>query len=390
MDILILGAGYAGLACALRLANRARGRATITLVNASESFVDRIRLHQVAAGQAMPTRQLRTMLRGSDVRLKLGRVRAIDPTGSVLIDNERLRFDRLVIALGSHTDIDAIPGIREYAFTLDGGSTKRLAEALSPMANSEARISLIGGGLSGIEAAAEIKESYPRLRVSLLTSRMLGEGLSEVGRRHLQSALSRIGVSVEENAKVRKITKNAVELDERSIESELCVFAGGFVAPAVLRESGVLVDHRGRALVDGFLRAIGHPNIYVIGDAAVMDAPPYPMTMGCKVALPMGIHVAENLARSLRGKGEEPFDYADVIYCISLGRREGLVQPMRANGTPAGWIIKGRPGAFIKEGICKSVLWAIEAERRGWAFYAWRRTGRALLEAASNEKALPA
>lgn len=390
MEILILGAGYAGLACALRLANRARGRASITLVNASESFVDRIRLHQVMAGQSMPTLELRTMLRGSDVRLRVGRVMAIDPEGSVLVDDERIRFDRLVIALGSRTNADAIPGVDEYAYTLDAGSMEGLARDLPGLAASGGHLAVVGGGLSGIEAAAELAESHPKLRVTLLTGGAIGEGFSEAGRRHLLHGLTRLGVAVEEKTTVHAIADNGLELEDRALSADAVVFAGGFVAPALLQRSGLPMSARGQVLVDGMLRAIGHPNIHVVGDAAVMDAPPYPMAMGCKTAVPMGIHAAESLARVMDGREAEPFDYADTVICISLGRRDALVQPMKTSGKPTRWILRGRLGALVKEGICRGVLWSLDAERRNKAVYGWRRTGRPMMLPARDGKALPA
>lgn len=389
MNIVILGAGYAGLASALRLSNRARGRAAITLVNASDTFVDRIRSHQTLAGQAVKAPRLESMLRGSDVRLRIGRVEAIDPKGSVVVDGHRLSFDRLVIALGSRTDEGAIEGLREHAYTLDSGSLRRLAETLPQLAASGGHLVVIGGGLSGIEAASELKESDNRLRITLLTSGLVAEGFSQAGREHVLDALARIGVAVEENATVRRIAKGGLELGERNLPADAQLFTGGFVAPELLRESGLPVNARGQVLVDAFLRAKGEGNIHVIGDCAAMEAPPYPMTMGCKTALPMGIHVAESLACSLEGKAETPFDYADTIYCISLGRRDALIQPMRMSGMPTSWILRGRLGAFIKEGICRSVSWALEAERRGYPIFAWRRTGRAALEAVRDRKALP-
>lgn len=390
MDIVILGAGYAGLACALRLDRRLRGRANITLVSASDRFVDRIRLHQRAAGQLAPAPKLADMVRSTELRFVEGWVEAIDPRGSIRLDRGRLPFDRLVIALGSSTDVSAFPGIREHAFTLEPGSVEALANALPALSAHGKHLVVIGGGLSGIESAAELKESYPRLRITLLSRGALGPGLSGAGRIHLLGALERLGVTVEENAEVQKITDRGIHLAGRILQADAQLFAGGFLAPALLGESGLTVNGRGQALVDASLRAVGQENIHVIGDAGVMQAPPYPMIMGCKTALPMGIHAAESLARAQDGLPEEPFDYADTVLCISLGRRDGLIQPMRKDGRPTRWILRGRVGAWIKEGICRGVPWVLEAERRGHAVFNWRRTGRPKLEAAENRKALPA
>lgn len=375
MRVVILGGGYAGLSCALRLAWQARGRADITLVSASDRFVERIRLHQRAAGQPVGVRPLASMLKGTGVSMKLGCVTALDPRGEVLVDGERLPFDRLVVALGSQVDRDRVPGIREHALTLDATDAAELAGRLPSIATRRGHLVIIGGGLTGIESASELAEAHPGLQVTLLSGGPLGEHLSEAGRAHLSESLSRLGVTVE-RGEARRLQAGAVQLSDRLLPFDACVWAGGFVAPPVVRESGLPVNAHGQVLVDPFLRALGHENICVVGDAACVVDPLAPMGMGCKTAMPMGVHVGENLARRARGLPELPFDYLEALVCISLGRKDGLVQPMRPDGSPARWILSGRAAAWIKEGIARSTVWALAGERARLMKTPWRKTGR--------------
>lgn len=377
MRIVILGGGYAGLSCALRLARRTRGRVSITLVSASPRFVERIRLHQEAAGQALVTRELASMVAGTGIELKIGHVTEVDPRGGVTIGGERLPFERLVVALGSRVDVDSVPGIREHAFTLDSASAAELAKRLPAIAARGGRLLVIGGGLTGIEGATELAEAYPGLQVSLLSAGELGQGLSEAARTHLRSALRRLGITHEEG-RVRALQAGAVELHERTVSFDACLWAGGFVAPEVLRRSGLPVNARGQVLVDPFLRVLGHEHIHAIGDAAAPIEPPSAMVMGCKTAMPMGVHVAESLACTVLGRPMQPFDYFDAGACISLGRRDGIVQPMRRDGTPTPWAFTGRVAAGIKEAICWGTVAVLGAERAGLPLYRWLKTGRAL------------
>lgn len=375
MRVIILGGGYAGLSCALRLAGRARGRVSITLVNASEHFVERIRLHQQAVGQRLVVRELRSMLVGTGISLKVGRVTGIDPRGEVLVEGERLPFDRLVVALGSQVDRDTVPGIREHAFTLDSASSAELAAKLPAIAARGGRLAVIGGGLTGIEGASELAESHPGLQVELISAGELGEGLSEEGRAYLRETLEQRGVTLT-RGRVRRIQAGAVELEDGTVSFDACVWAGGFVSPQVVRESGMRVNARGQLLVDSLLRVLGHENIYAIGDSAEWVDPPAPLPMGCKSAMPMGVHTGENLARALRGLPEQPFDFLEAAVCISLGRRDGLIQPIQREGTPSRWIITGRGAAWVKELICRSTIWALKGERTGLVRTLWRKTGR--------------
>jgi NADH dehydrogenase FAD-containing subunit len=389
MRVVILGGGYAGLMCALRLARRARGQVAITLVSASPWFVDRIRLHQRAAGAELVRRELAELVAGTGIALKIGRVTSIDPRGELLVDGERVPFEQLVVALGSQVELDVVPGIREHAFTLEAGSSAELASRLPAIAARRGRLVVIGGGLTGIEGASELAEAHPGLQVTLLSASEVGEDLSEAGRAHLRKSLMRLGVTLEKG-RVLRIQAGAVELEERSLPFDACLWAGGFSVPAVVRQSGLPVNARGQVLVDPHLRAIGHENIHVIGDAAAPVELPSSVLMGCKTAMPMGTHVAESLAQLSRGQLPVPFDYLDAAYCISLGRRDGLVQPIRQDGSPARWVFTGRLGAWIKEMICRGVTATLKAERAGLSFYRWRKTGRKLSPGALRERTLAA
>lgn len=389
MRVVILGGGYAGLMCALRLAQRTRGQVAITLVSASPWFVDRIRLHERAAGAQPVKRELAEMVAGKGITLKIGRVTRIDPRGEVLLGDERLSFEQLVVALGSQVDLDTVPGVREHAFTLDAASVETLAERLPAIAARKGRLVVIGGGLTGLEGATELAEAHPGLQVTLLSSGELGSELSEAGRAYLRRSLGRLGVTVEQ-ARVRRLQAGSIELEDRGLPFDACLWAGGFIIPEVVRQSGLRVNARGQALVDPFLRALGHENIRVIGDAASIEEPPSFMPMGCKTAMPMGTYVAESLARLSRGQDSRPFDYLNAGYCISLGRRDGIVQVYRKDGSPMRWVFRGRLGAWLKELICRIVVGTLAAERLGLSVYAWPKTGRKPSSEVAQERRLVA
>src|SRR5215212_2054381 len=126
--VVVLGAGYAGMIATTRLAGRLkgdlqRGQVAITLVNAADVFVERVRLHQLAANQPISYRAISDILRGTGVAFMRGTVNDIDVarrTIEVQTDAgiEAIGYDQLVYALGSTIDRDSVPGVREHAYVL--------------------------------------------------------------------------------------------------------------------------------------------------------------------------------------------------------------------------------------------------------------------------------
>jgi NADH dehydrogenase FAD-containing subunit len=130
--IVILGAGYAGLAAAMSVAGRVRRRddVRVTLVNASARFTERLRLHQVAAGEPVADLRLPDLLRGTGIALEIGWVTAVDASAHrVRVDDARdLGYDTLVYALGGVADTST-PGAVDHAYVLNSEQDARLLSA---------------------------------------------------------------------------------------------------------------------------------------------------------------------------------------------------------------------------------------------------------------------
>jgi NADH:ubiquinone reductase (H+-translocating) len=171
---------------------------------------------------------------------------------------------------------------------------------------------------------------------------------------------------------------------------DVCIWTVGFVGAPLPVGLPLATNARGQVLVDPFLRSVSHPAVYVAGDlAAHAQAPAVPVPMGCKSAGPGGAHVADNVMAELRGRPLAIFDFAAPIYCVSLGRHDGIVQRTTADGSLSGPILRGRLGAWVKEAICKSTITAFTLERFGLSSYAVFRAGNVpVLPAATTESAV--
>lgn len=383
MRVVIIGAGYAGLSCALRLSRKAPRGTQITLINAGEHFVERIRLHEQAAGKLPVVRPLAGLVAGTSIALRIGWVEKLDLAGhSLTVGGEQLSWDRLVLALGSQVDVDVVPGVREHAHTLDAPATSWLAALIPSIAARRGKIAIVGGGLTGIEVASELAEAFPALSVALITRGEVAPGFAPAARSHVRRTLARLGVSLREHVAVREVEPRRLITADGPLAHDACVWASGFRAPSLAAEAGLAVNARGQAWVDATLRACDHPDVYVAGDALALREPlAVALPMGCKSAFPTGFHVAENLARELHDKPIRPFTYGSLPYCVSLGRRDGLLQLPGARPR----VLTGGFAARLKELICTGTTWALALERQSAALAARLRFGRssALLPMAS-------
>src|SRR5690349_13073508 len=169
--VLILGAGYAGMAAAIQLAARTKGRedVRVTLVNPQERFTERLRLHTVATGQRVAEMNIPKLLEGTGARFVRGWVTAMDANARIVrIDDDRvLHYDTLVYGLGGLADTTTVRGVEEHAYTLDSAQDAEvLAERLARLGRGTVVVG--GSGLTGVESAAEIAERHPGLKVVLL------------------------------------------------------------------------------------------------------------------------------------------------------------------------------------------------------------------------------
>ncbi|QGN34579.1 NAD(P)/FAD-dependent oxidoreductase [Microlunatus sp. Gsoil 973] len=353
--VVIIGAGYAGIPTAVRLARQVRlDEVAVTLVSGSETFVERPRLHQLAVGQPIRQVQLTDYVSWAGVLLRLARVTGLDLAGHrVQLTDGQLEYDTLVYALGSNVDLTAVPGVDEHAAALTGPEAAyRLREQLTALPDGAA-VTVLGGGLTGLETVAEIAESFPQLRTTLVTSTDPGARLAHHGRRYLERTLARLGVTVRAGTRVVEVLPDrSLTADGTTIEHAVCVWAGGFSVSALARESGLDVNAAGRAVVDRTFRSVSHPDVFVVGDAAAVPGPwGEQLAMGCRTGSFTGPVAADAIAAQLTGREPRPFRYRYFHECISLGRKHGLIQFLHPDERRRNVVLTGRAAIAYKNAV---------------------------------------
>ncbi|WP_182903807.1 NAD(P)/FAD-dependent oxidoreductase [Microbispora sp. H10830] len=368
--IVVLGAGYAGAYVAGTLARRLSPANTeITVVNAVPDFVQRMRLHQLAAGQDIEAPKLADVFAGTGIRLRVARVTAVDPERQVVAVADaaggvgELGYDTLLYALGSHGADHTVPGAAEHAFDVAARpSALSLREGLDSLGRrgEGGRVVVVGDGLTGIETATEIAESRPGLSVALVARGELGARLSAGARSHLRRACDRLGISVLEHTSVEAVEATRVLCaDGTALTSDATVWTAGFAVNPIAAAGGLEVTENGQIVVDRIMRSVSHPNIYAVGDSAyAIGDNGRPLPMSCASAGYTGRQAVEAIVGGLTGRKIANTKLVYTYNHISLGRRDGILQMVDDEGRAKPTYMGGRKPARIKAGILKMSLWA--------------------------------
>ncbi|WP_327316620.1 NAD(P)/FAD-dependent oxidoreductase [Streptomyces sp. NBC_01235] len=365
--IVVLGAGYAGAIAAGRVARRLRREdVAITLVNAEPDFVERVRMHQLAVGRSLAPRPFSEMFAGTGVELKVAKVTGVDVDRKTVAVTDangagELEYDTLVYALGSGWNDQGVPGTAEHAHEIASRpGALRLSERLARLDAGQSVV-VVGGGLTGLEAATEIAEARPDLDVSLAARGGLGDWLSPKGRGHLRKVFDKLGITVHEHAAVTGVEADRVAtVDGTSIPAAVTVWTTGFAVHPIAQATALEVTDTGRIVVDETMRSVSHPDVYAIGDAALVAGPgDKPLRMSCASGVPTAWQAADSIAGRLTGGKLPNVPLRYFNQCISLGRREGLIQYVTADDRAVRAALTGRLAAVYKELVCKGAAWGV-------------------------------
>lgn len=382
-NVVVLGAGYAGVMAANRLlASRTADEHTqlrVTVVNARERFVERIRLHELLAGTVDDVSMPLSDILHPDAQVLVGWAKLIEPERNIVhvtsaAGSVEVAYDELVYAVGSaSTPADVVPGAGEHVlFVADPERAAAAAAELSGLPAS-GRVVVVGGGLTGVETASEIAERRPELQVSLVVGSEVVPGFGAGSRRAVERALARLGVEIVAGERVQAVRDGEVLFESGStLRFDACVWAAGFAVPDLAAVSGLAVDASGRLRVDEDLTSIDVANIVGAGDCIVLPASNGAhLRMGCAIALPLGGHAAETVLHHLRGTTPASASIGFLVQCLSLGRTRGVIQLVRPDDRPRGFFVSGRPAAWFKEYICTStVAWTRKERARPGSYRA--------------------
>jgi NADH dehydrogenase len=389
--IVIVGGGAGGLELATRLGRQlgAGRQARIVLVDGSPTHIWKPLLHEVATG-ALNTGEDEVNYFAHAYRngyeFELGYMQALDrqqrrirlapvtdEQGEQLAPARDIGYDWLVLAVGAEANDFGTPGVREHCLFLNTpADAERLRKQLlaltfrasaNPAGVQPVRVSIVGGGATGVELAAEMHHTVcelhqygARLSPADFTLRIIeGAGrilatAPESLSHYATDELQKRHIEVLANSLVKRVDADAIELaDGRRVASDLCVWAAGVKAPAWLAGlDGLPVNKVNQLLVDTRLQT-ADPRVLAIGDcAAAPDGEGgRPLAATAQVAHQQARYLARELPRRLRGQGGAPFVFKPQGMMVSLGKNKAVGSLAAVVGPKRNYHVEGRSAKLI-------------------------------------------
>ncbi len=345
--MLIVGAGFGGLQCALRLANEP---VDVVLIDQNNYHLFTPLLYQVGSSLlnpsdiAIPVRSV--VSRAPNVRFRMATVTDVDFDSRHLrvTSGAEIAYDYLVLALGCATNYfnldpkrDGLSGVKDLPEAL----ALRNREQDEDRQAQQMSFVIVGGGPTGVEYAGALAELFRRVlvhdfpdldltraRVVLVEGRdrLLIDFPSPLGD-YARERLKQLGVEVRLGSLVKGYQNQVAYLDNgEEIPAGTLIWAAGVQPTDLTQQLALPSDAAGRVEVDDYLRVAGQDRAYAIGDMAAVRDTSGLLPMMAPPAMQAGRHAADNILRDIRGQSARPFRYRDKGIMATIGRNAGVAR----------------------------------------------------------------
>jgi len=362
--VVILGGGFGGLTAARAL----HKAADVTVVDRHNYQTFLPLLYQVStAGLAADhvAYPIRGALRKTPVKFRMGSPISIDHKNKeVKLDSsEILKFDHLIVALGSVSADFGIPGVKEFtlgmktvseALTIRAEIMRRFEDLCRFEDDTKLSITVVGGGPTGVEMAGAIAElirgplksdqsnAAANINITLIEAgpRLLPPFAQSLSAR-TKKDLEKLGVKVLLNAAVQEVEHRKIKLkDGTTISSEITIWAAGVKGSDAMAQLN-LPTVANRVAVDPTMQVKNYPNVWALGDiAAAIGKDGNTLPMVAPVAIQQGKFIAKQIMRLSKNQKLENFKYLDKGSMATIGRNKAVVQvkSLKISGAIA-WLI---------------------------------------------------
>ncbi|HET7580384.1 MAG TPA: NAD(P)/FAD-dependent oxidoreductase [Bacillales bacterium] len=343
-ELLMLGGGYGGMRLLHGLlTDKLPEDVHITLVDRQPYHGLKTEYYALAAGTESDSHVRMAFPDHPQLSTKCGDIAKIDlPCQAVYLKSgESLTYDNLVIGLGAVDSYHEIPGAEEYTHSIQTIDRARKAYDALSSTDKNATVSIVGGGLSGVELAAELYESRPDLKIRLFDrGKTILSSLPKRISRYVQQWFIDHDVEIVNEANITKVEPNILYNHNEPVESDEIVWTAGIRPNTLINELDVEKDGRGRVVLTNQHQIPEHNEVFVVGDCASL--PHAPSAQLAELQADQIVDVLRNIWKNEPLPELSPIKLKGVFG--SLGKKHGF-------GTMAGTPLTGRVPRLLKSGI---------------------------------------
>ena len=341
--LVILGGGYGGLALIQELfSSYLPHDLEVVLIDRMPYQGLKTEYYALAAGTVADT-ELRVKFPEYDkLSIHYGEVTSVDLESRLvhLENDDPIAYDQLAIALGCTDRYHGVPGAEEFTCSLQSFSGARETYLRLNNLKPYSRVHIVGGGLSGIELAADLRESRPDLNIAILDrgARVLSSFPNRLSA-YIQRWFEENNVDILSGVSVARVERDAVYNMEQAIPTDMTVWTAGIQPVSVVQNLDLPKDRSGRVLLNELYQVPSHPEVYVIGDCASLPFVPSAQAAGAQ---------AEQIGHVLKALWKEETPKVHPLKLKgtlgSLGKRAGF-------GLMGNTSVIGRVPRLLKSGV---------------------------------------
>lgn len=344
-NIVILGGGYGGLTIAQELLEgELPDHTTITLVDRMPYQGLKTEYYALATGTVADIDIRVSFPKDPRLQIVYGEVAQIDlERKRVLIRNdETIEFSKLCIALGCTDKYHGIPGADLFTHSIQTFSSSRLTYHMLNDLKPYGQVSVVGGGLSGVELASELRESRPDLNI-----RILDRGASILSafpdklQGYVRDWFTEHNVEMVSHVSISRVEPNVLYNQQELIHTDVTIWTAGIQPVEVVQNLELPKDSHGRVLVDTHHRVPNHPDIFIVGDCASL-----PFAPSAQLAEAQGKQIADVLKAEMWNQAMPRLGEIKLKGVLgSLGKKHGF-------GLMGGkTVMLGRVPRVLKSGV---------------------------------------
>lgn len=353
-NLVILGGGYGGIKIIERLLSSKElpDNLRITLIDRSSKQCFKTKFYALAAGSVsendvrmdFPKHPKLTFINAEITKIEL------DENKVLLKDREPVHFDYLVIGLGSEDNFQNVPGVKEYAYSIQTvDNALKTYEKLNSLPPGSV-VSIVGAGLTGVELASELIESKKDLKLQIFDrGHTILSAFPKKLSVYVQNWFDNRGVDIINYANITRVEKNTLFNHLEAIHSDAIIWTAGIQPNRVVRELDVEKDPHGRIRLTPHHQIPNYKHVYVVGDCASLPHAP-----SAQLAEGHAEQVAQVLLKELNG---EPF--TEKLPPIRLKGVLGALGRKNGFGVVAEKPVTGRVARLLKSGV----LWMYKYHR---------------------------